>query len=75
MSAHGSVFLIDNIHAQRRREGKGSALYALARCRVRVVAKGVGPNTTFAWPGRKQPDISVKVDRHDSKQAGSIKVV
>jgi hypothetical protein len=24
--------------------------------------KGVGPSTTLAWPGWKQPDISVKVD-------------
>jgi hypothetical protein len=27
-----------------------------------VVAKGVGPGPTLAWPGWKQPDISVKVD-------------
>ncbi len=75
MSAHGSVFLIDNIHAQRGREGEGSALSVLARFRARVAAKRVGPSMTLAWPGRKQPDISVKVDRHDSKQACSIKVV
>ncbi len=49
MSEHGSVFLIDNIHAQRGREGEGSALSALARFRVREVAKGVGPST--ALPG------------------------
>ncbi len=24
--------------------------------------KGVGPSTTLAWPGWKQPDITVKVD-------------
>jgi hypothetical protein len=38
--------------------------------------KVVGHRTTLAWPGWnwKQPDIAVKVDRHDSKQAGSIKV-
>jgi hypothetical protein len=24
--------------------------------------KGVGPSTTLAWPGWKQPDIAVKVD-------------
>jgi hypothetical protein len=24
--------------------------------------KGVGPSTTLAWPGRKQPDIPVEVD-------------
>jgi hypothetical protein len=31
--------------------------------------KGVGPSTTLAWPGWKQPYIAVKVDtdRHDSK--------
>ncbi len=39
------------------------------------VPKGVGPSTTLAWPGWKQPDIAVKVDRHDSKQAGSRKVM
>ncbi len=37
--------------------------------------KGVGPSTTLAWPGWKQPDIPVKVDRHNSKQASSKKVV
>jgi hypothetical protein len=29
-------------------------------------SKGVGPSTTLPWPGWKQPDIAVKVDRHDS---------
>ncbi len=33
--------------------------------------KGVGPSMTLAWPGWKQPDIPVKMDRQDSKQAGS----
>jgi hypothetical protein len=32
-----------------------------------VFSKGVGPSTTLACPGWEQPDISVKVDRHDSK--------
>jgi hypothetical protein len=27
-----------------------------------VHTKGVGPGPTLAWPGWKQPDISVKVD-------------
>jgi hypothetical protein len=27
-----------------------------------ILAKGVGPGPTLAWPGWKQPDISVKVD-------------
>ncbi len=27
-----------------------------------VTIKGVGPGPTLAWPGWKQPDISVKVD-------------
>ncbi len=27
-----------------------------------VIIKGVGPSTTLAWPGWRQPDISVKVD-------------
>ncbi len=27
-----------------------------------VIPKGVGPGRTLAWPGWKQPDISVKVD-------------
>jgi hypothetical protein len=26
------------------------------------VPKGVGPSTTLAWPGWKQPDIPVEVD-------------
>jgi hypothetical protein len=26
------------------------------------LAKGVGPSTTLAWPGWKQPDIPVEVD-------------
>ncbi len=43
--------------------------------RGRVEIKGVGPSTTLAWPGWKQPDISVKMDRQDSKHAGSRKVV
>jgi hypothetical protein len=25
--------------------------------------KGVGPSTTLAWPGWKQPDIAVEVDK------------
>jgi hypothetical protein len=37
--------------------------------------KGVGPSTTLALPGWKQPDIPMKVDSHDWKQAGSRKVV
>jgi len=37
--------------------------------------KGVGPSTTLAWPGWKQPDVAVKVDGHDLKQAGSKNVV
>jgi hypothetical protein len=27
-----------------------------------VLPKGVGPSTTLAWPGWKQPDIPVEVD-------------
>ncbi len=27
-----------------------------------VTIKGVGPSTTLAWPGWKQPDIPVEVD-------------
>ncbi len=27
-----------------------------------AIPKGVGPNTTLAWPGWKQPDIPVEVD-------------
>jgi hypothetical protein len=27
-----------------------------------VVPKGVGPSTTLAWSGWKQPDIAVEVD-------------
>ncbi len=30
--------------------------------RVVALAKGVGPSTTIAWPGWKQPDIPVEVD-------------
>ncbi len=40
-----------------------------------TVQKGVGPGTTLAWPGWKQNKISVKVEWHDSKEAGSVKVV
>ena len=29
---------------------------------VYIHPKGVGPGPTLAWPGWKQPDISVKVD-------------
>jgi hypothetical protein len=29
--------------------------------RGRVEIKGVGPSTTLAWPGWKQPDIPVKM--------------
>ncbi len=29
---------------------------------VAGVIKGVGPSTTLAWPGWKQPDIAVDVD-------------
>ncbi len=29
---------------------------------VTVSPKGVGPSTTLAWPGWKQPDIPVEVD-------------
>jgi hypothetical protein len=30
--------------------------------KLRVLFKGVGRGPTLAWPGWKQPDISVKVD-------------
>jgi hypothetical protein len=29
---------------------------------LRVFLKGVGPSTTLAWPGWKQPDIPEEVD-------------
>ncbi len=29
---------------------------------VKGIIEGVGPSTTFAWPGWKQPDIPVEVD-------------
>jgi hypothetical protein len=32
------------------------------RCSHKVHTKGVGRGPTLAWPGWKQPDISVKVD-------------
>jgi hypothetical protein len=31
-------------------------------CKTKVLLKGVGPSTTLAWPGWKQPDIPVEVD-------------
>ncbi len=40
-----------------------------------VTGKGVGPGMTLAWPGWKQSDIAVEVDRGDSKHAGSKNVV
>ena len=40
-----------------------------------VISKGVGPSTTLAWPGWKQPDISVKVDTARLATAGSRKAV
>ncbi len=40
-----------------------------------ILPKGVGPSTTLAWPGWKQPEIAVTGDRHDSKRAGSKNVV
>jgi hypothetical protein len=30
---------------------------------ISVQRKGVGPGPTLAWPGWKQPDIPVEVDR------------
>ncbi len=47
----------------------------LCKTIIRVPPKGVGPSTTLAWPGWKQPYIAVEVNRHDSKQAGSRKIV
>jgi hypothetical protein len=38
-------------------------------------SKRVGNSTASAWPGRKQTDILVKVDWHDSEEVGSRKVV
>ncbi len=29
---------------------------------AQCVPKGIGPDTTLAWPGWKQPDIPVEVD-------------
>jgi hypothetical protein len=41
---------------------KPTDLYFLTgRCEA-VLNKGVGPDPTLAWPGWKQPDISVEVD-------------
>ncbi len=37
----------------------GQRAYVLRAC---VRRKGLGPSTTLAWPGWKQPDIAVKVD-------------
>jgi hypothetical protein len=42
-------------------------LLTLLECRVNFLVvfgktKGVGPSTTLAWPGWKQPDIPVEVD-------------
>ncbi len=35
----------------------------LLKCNLSTVwSKGVGPSTTLAWPGWKQPDIAVEVD-------------
>jgi hypothetical protein len=39
-----------------------------------ITAKGVGPGPTLAWPGWKQPDISVKVDTA-RLEAGQLKNV
>jgi hypothetical protein len=38
-------------------------------------SKGVGPSTTLAWPGWKQPDISVNVLTARLATAGSRKAV
>ncbi len=45
------------LHCIAGREGVGgNGFYCDGR------TKGVGPGPTLAWPGWKQPDISVKVD-------------
>ncbi len=36
--------------------------YARSLTHAMLWPKGVGPGPTLAWPGWKQPDISVKVD-------------
>jgi hypothetical protein len=33
-----------------------------SECMVCGITKGVGPSTTLAWPGWKQPEIAVEVD-------------
>ncbi len=37
--------------------------------------KGVGSGMALAWPGWKQNKFSVKVEWHNSKEAGLVKVV
>jgi hypothetical protein len=37
-----------------------SLTFSLTSTTVQI--KGVGPSTTLAWPGWKQPDIAVEVD-------------
>ncbi len=45
--------------------------------RPRMRTKGVGPDPTLAWPGWKQPDITVEVDTDrletSSTEAGVLK--
>ncbi len=33
-----------------------------------LITKGVGPSTTLAWPGWKQPEIAVEVHGHGTTQ-------
>jgi hypothetical protein len=55
---------------------QGEAFTMLARQRF-AAPKGVGPGPTLAWPGWKQPDISVEVDtgrlETSSSEAGVLK--
>ncbi len=48
------------VRSSRTRTLQRGKLLMTARNMVR--SKGVGPSTTVAWPGWKQPDIAVKVD-------------
>jgi hypothetical protein len=49
----------------------GTSQRSVSTFKYRRDPGGRAQHTTFAWSGWKQPDIAVRVDRHDSKQADS----
>ncbi len=55
-----SAFITKNYLGARQKTVCSNSLVTLLFSKVQI--KGVGPSTTLAWPGWKQPDIPVEVD-------------